>query len=276
MASDSGCFGATAAPGAAAVVFRRGRCVVGSQLRLERLDELAEQLFRNLLQHTAAELGELADDLQVGVYGDPGVIARVVQLGGDGRGRVAGAARLLALAVDDGAVLVTILFDEVHLAAELTGHRAHLDLDLAEHVVAVTARHLRSRHQRDDLLEIGEHIPGVLDRDTDGELVGDLHRAFLSGGAVLRERVADQCVVVGSLGQRAQAGQTSFGVGGDKVGHPERDEGGHPVDRLRHAGGLVKVETPCPADELGGVLDECGACAGHRAAHDAAARTGSG
>ena len=51
-----------------------GWCAVRGELRLERFDELAEQLLGNLLQHAAAELGELADHLQIGVDGDAGVI----------------------------------------------------------------------------------------------------------------------------------------------------------------------------------------------------------
>jgi hypothetical protein len=119
---------------------------LGGQLRLQRLHELAQQFFRDLLQHSAAELGQLADDLQVGVDGDVGALTRLVQLGSHRGGRVAGAARLLALAVDDRAVLAAVLFDEPHFAGEFAGDRPDLDLDLAEVVVAFMADQLRPGH----------------------------------------------------------------------------------------------------------------------------------
>ena len=79
---------------------------------------------------------------------------------GDGGGSVAGPARLPAAGVDDGAARLAVSFDEVRLAAELAGDRSDLHLDLAEVVVAFLADQLRTGHQRDHLLEIGQHIPG--------------------------------------------------------------------------------------------------------------------
>ena len=173
--------------------FRRGgarRCrrVLCGQFGLQRLHELAQQLLRHLLQHAAAELGQLADDLQIGVDGDAGSLPVRVQLGGDRGGRVSGAPGLLALAVDDRAMRVAVQFDEAHLAAELAGDRPDLDLDLAEVVVALVAGQLRARHQRDHLLQVAQHVPGLLDGRADGELVGDLHAVVLSFAAVLRLR----------------------------------------------------------------------------------------
>jgi hypothetical protein len=104
-----------------------------------------------------------------------GALPGLAQLGGD-RGRcIAGAARLLALAVNDRAVLVTVLLNEADLAAEFAGDWPNLHLDLAEVVVAFMADQLRPRHQRDHLLQIAQHVPGLVDRRADGELVGDLH-----------------------------------------------------------------------------------------------------
>ena len=60
-----------------------------TQLAFEALDELAEQLRRHLLDHAAAELGQLAGDLQVGVDGDHRAVAVGAQLRGDQRRRVA-------------------------------------------------------------------------------------------------------------------------------------------------------------------------------------------
>lgn len=78
----------------------------------------------------------------------------LVQLGSDRGGRVAGTARLLAFGVENGAVLVAVLLDKVHLAAELAGDRPNLDLDLTEVLVALMADQLGSRHQRNHLLQV--------------------------------------------------------------------------------------------------------------------------
>ena len=117
----------------------------------------------NLLQHSAAELRQLADDLQVGVDLDPGW-SPAREVARYGRRRVAGATRLLALGVDDRAVRVPVLLDETHLASELAAQRPTLTLTLPSDVVTVAAGHLRTRHQRDHLLEVGEHVPRLVHR----------------------------------------------------------------------------------------------------------------
>src|SRR6185503_11983288 len=98
-------------------------------------------------------------------------------------------ARFLALTVDHGTVLVAVLLDEMHLAAELARDRAHLDPDLAQYVVAFAPGQLRTWHQWDDLFEVGEDVPGVLDRGADGELVRNLHSVIpLSSSCTVRAR----------------------------------------------------------------------------------------
>ena len=149
--------------------------ILGGQFGFQGIHELAQQLLRHLLQHSAPELSKLADDLQVGVDADIRATPVLVQLGGDRGGRVAGPARLLALAVDNRAVLVAVLLDETHLAAEFTGDGPDLDFDFAEVFVAFMADQRRTGHQRNHLLQVAQHVPGLLDRRADGELVGDLH-----------------------------------------------------------------------------------------------------
>ena len=132
-----------------------------------------------------------------------------------------------------------------------------LTLTLPRHVVTLAAGQLRARHQRDHLLQIGEDVPGLLDRRADGELVGDLH----AGGPLTVQLYSANASpisgeVVGGLRQRTEAGQTALGAGVDQVGHPERHQRGDPVDGLGDTGRLVEVEISCAADELGGVLDE--------------------
>ncbi|CFS44132.1 Uncharacterised protein [Mycobacterium tuberculosis] len=51
-------------------------------------------------------------------------------------------------------MLVAVLLDKVHLAAELAGDRPNLDLDLTEVLVALMADQLGSRHQRNHLLQV--------------------------------------------------------------------------------------------------------------------------
>ena len=60
----------------------------------------------------------------------------------------------------------------------------------------------------------------------------------------------DHCAVVGGLRDGTEAsGSTSSR---DQLGHSQRRECGHPVDRLGHSGRLVEIEFAGPADETGG------------------------
>src|SRR4029077_3719997 len=133
-------------------------------------------LLRYLLQHAAAELGELADDLEVGVDRDPAAVPGFVHTESDGGSGISGPAGLPAAGVHHTAARLTVSLHEVCLAAELAGDRSDLHLDLAEVVVTFLADQLRTRHQRDHLLEIGQHLPSPFCRRAHGELVGDLHR----------------------------------------------------------------------------------------------------
>ena len=48
---------------------------LGGQFAFQAIDELAEELLRHLGDHGVPELGDLAGDLQVGIYRDNGTFA---------------------------------------------------------------------------------------------------------------------------------------------------------------------------------------------------------
>jgi hypothetical protein len=73
-------------------------------------------------------------------------------------------------------VRLAVPLDEMRFTAELARDRADLDFHLAQVVVTFLANQLRAGHQRHNLFEIGQHIPGLRCGRTDGELVGDFHR----------------------------------------------------------------------------------------------------
>src|SRR6185503_1346089 len=93
-------------------------------------------------------------------------------------------------------------------------------------------------------------------------------KQFLSVRAVLCERVADRSVVIGCLRQCADPGQRPFGIRGDQIRHTQRNQGSHPVDRLRHARWLVEIEISCTTHKLGSVFDESGGRTRHGTAYD--------
>ena len=184
----------------------------------------------------------------------------------DRGGRVAGPARLLALAVDDRAVLVAVLLDETHLAAEFTGDGPDLDFDFSEVFVAFMADQRRTGHQRNHLLQVAQHVHLLDDRHADGELVGDLH-TVVPGVAVFDERVADQGAIVGRLGQCPKARQRRIDrIGRGNICDAQRHQSRYPVDGLGHAGRLVQVKITRAAHELGGMLDQRCRRPGHRPA----------
>jgi hypothetical protein len=70
---------------------------------------------------------------------------------------------------------VVVLLGEPGGAGELGDHRAHLDLHLALVDVTVHPGELGARQARRDPLQVGEHLPGDVDRYVHGELVRDFH-----------------------------------------------------------------------------------------------------
>src|SRR6185369_11491008 len=89
--------------------------------------------------------------------------------------RVAARSRVAALGVDHRPVAGLVPLGEAGRPGELGDDRAHLDLHLALVRVALDTGEPGARHARCDALQVGEHLPGALDRGVHGELVRDLH-----------------------------------------------------------------------------------------------------
>ena len=70
-----------------------------------------------------------------------------------------------------------VQLDEGGLALVLGGDRADLDLHDAPVLVALDLLELGARKARSDALDVGEDLPGLVDRHAHVELVGQLHRS---------------------------------------------------------------------------------------------------
>src|SRR5690606_25503815 len=122
------------------VVGRGGGSVPGIRRRRLRLQslaravgELAEELLRDLLDHAAAELRELPDELNLGLDADLGGAALAGRdAAGHGHARRARALRVLPLARHADAVVLLIHLRQLGLALVARGDRPDLDAHAAE------------------------------------------------------------------------------------------------------------------------------------------------
>jgi len=142
----------------------------------QQLGELAKQFLADVLHDASTELGHLAGDLEIRADIDPGlVVALVVHLGGDERGRIASTAGVASLAVDHGTVIGVVPLDELCGSSILGSDRTDLDLDRSGVDAIILVGQLRPRKARSNLGDVGQHRPRLIDGRVDGETVLDLH-----------------------------------------------------------------------------------------------------
>ncbi len=95
--------------------------------------------------------------------------------GGDGGRGVALTARVAALRLEHHLVRALVRLDDARRTLVLRSDRPHLDLDDAAVLVALDLLELRTGHARRDALDVEQHLPRLVDRYVDAELILDLH-----------------------------------------------------------------------------------------------------
>src|SRR6476659_90530 len=139
----------------------------------EVLDQPVEHGHDDALAHRRG----LAGDLGGGVDG----AAAVVEIDGDVGVRVALAADLARLDLQQGAVRSVVLLDHLHRPGEGHRHRAHLDLDLGlRRGRARALDDLAALHARDQAVEVEDRLPDVVGRLAGREGMVELNHGDLS------------------------------------------------------------------------------------------------
>src|SRR5690606_23829046 len=139
------------------------------------LGELAEELLRDLLDHAAAELRELPDELDLGLDADLG--AAVVagrDVAGHGHARRARALRVLPLARHADAVVLLIHLRQLGPTLVARADRADLDAYAAEEgALVLRLDQLGTGQTLHDPVRVEQEAPHVLDGRIDTERILD-------------------------------------------------------------------------------------------------------